>query len=129
MSDIETSTMRRVTMRLLPFLMVGYFFAFVDRVNVGFAGKQMSADLHFSGTVFGLGASIFFLGYFLFEVPSNLALERVGARRWIARIMVTWGILSGATAFVTRLAVSVNSGASSAPASANSSSPCSRPSA
>ncbi len=101
MSDIETSTMRRVTMRLLPFLMVGYFFAFVDRVNVGFAGKQMSADLHFSGTVFGLGASIFFLGYFIFEVPSNLALVRVGARLWIARIMVSWGVLSGATAFVT----------------------------
>jgi len=100
-SELETTAMRRVTMRLLPFLMVGYFFAFIDRVNVGFAGKQMSADLHFSGTVFGLGASIFFLGYFLFEVPSNLALERVGARRWIARIMVTWGILSGATAFVT----------------------------
>lgn len=101
MSEIETSTMRRVTMRLLPFLMVGYFFAFVDRVNVGFAGKQMSADLHFSGAVFGLGASIFFLGYFIFEVPSNLALERVGARLWLARIMVSWGILSGATAFVT----------------------------
>ncbi len=101
MSEIETSTMRRVTMRLLPFLMVGYFFAFVDRVNVGFAGKQMSADLHFSGAVFGLGASIFFLGYFIFEVPSNLALERVGARLWLARIMLSWGILSGATAFVT----------------------------
>jgi len=78
----------------LPQLLV----AFLDRVNVGFAALQMNKDLGFSATVYGWGAGIFFLGYFLFEVPSNIALERVGARRWIARIMVTWGVVSAGMA-------------------------------
>src|SRR5215467_12473848 len=97
---VETRTMRRVTLRIVPFLMVAYFVSFVDRVNLGFAALQMVKDLHLSATVFGLGSGIFFLSYFLFEVPSNLLLEKFGARRWIARIMITWGVLAGGMALV-----------------------------
>ena len=89
--------------RLLPLLFASYIVAFLDRVNVGFAKLQMSSALGFSDVVYGFGAGIFFLGYFLFEVPSNLLLEKVGARRWIARIMCTWAIVSGAFAFVDRI--------------------------
>ncbi len=92
--------MRRIGFRLVPFLILAYFVSFVDRVNVGFAGIQMRTDLGLSASDFGWGAGIFFFGYFLLEVPSNLALERFGARIWIARIMVTWGLLSCAMAFV-----------------------------
>ncbi len=99
--DLELRTIRRVTMRLVPFLVVCYFVAYLDRVNVGFAKLTMSKDLGLSETAFGLGAGIFFLAYFIFEVPSNLLLEKVGARKWIARIMLTWGILSGSMAFIT----------------------------
>ena len=91
---------RRVTWRMIGFLFVCYIFAFLDRINVGFAKMGMQADLGFSEAVFGLGAGIFFVSYFLLEVPSNLALARFGARRWIARIMVTWGLLSIATLMV-----------------------------
>src|SRR6202012_3927824 len=100
-TDVESRTMRKVTRRFVPLLIVCFVISFLDRVNVGFAALTMSADLNFSSTVFGLGAGLFFIGYFFFEVPSNIALERVGARLWIARIMVTWGILSGLTAFIT----------------------------
>jgi D-galactonate transporter len=100
-SDLETATMRKVTWRLVPFLMLCYFIAYLDRVNVGFAGASMRDDLNLSATAFGGAAGIFFIAYFFFEVPSNLALHRFGARRWIARIMFTWGIISGAQAFVT----------------------------
>ena len=96
----ENSIYAKVTWRLIPFLFVCYVAAYLDRVNVGFAKLQMLGDLHFSETVYGLGAGVFFIGYFLFEVPSNLILHRVGARRWIARIMLTWAVLSGAMAFV-----------------------------
>ena len=92
---------KRVTLRLIPFLFICYLCAYLDRVNVGFAKLQMLSDLQFSETVYGLGAGIFFAGYFLFEVPSNLLLERVGPKIWIARIMVTWGILSSLMMFVT----------------------------
>src|SRR4051795_9299517 len=98
--DIESATMHKVTWRLVPFLMLCYFIAYLDRVNVGFAGATMRADLDLSATAFGGAAGIFFLAYFFFEVPSNLALNKFGARRWIARIMFTWGIISGAQAFV-----------------------------
>jgi MFS transporter, ACS family, tartrate transporter len=91
--------MRQIAWRLLPFLMFCYFVSFVDRVNVGFAALQMVKDLHMSPKVFGFGG-VFFVSYFLFEVPSNLLLERVGARLWIARIMITWGFLAAGTAFV-----------------------------
>ncbi|UGQ46576.1 MFS transporter [Massilia endophytica] len=89
----------RVSWRLLPFLFLCYVAAYLDRVNVGFAKLQMQADLALSDTVYGIGAGIFFLGYFLFEVPSNLLLAKVGARRWIARIMISWGLVSAATMF------------------------------
>ena len=103
MDDIalERSAIRRITLRLVPFLMVCYFIAFVDRVNLGFAGHDLSQDLHLSSTVFGFGAGIFFLAYFIFEVPSNLLLERFGARRWISRIMVTWGVVAACMALMT----------------------------
>ena len=91
---IEARVMRRVSWRLLPLIVAIYFVAYVDRSNVGFAAIGMNRDLGFSAYLYGWGAGIFFLGYFLFEVPSNLILDRVGARRWIARIMLTWGIAS-----------------------------------
>ena len=90
--------------RLLPFLMLCYVIAYLDRVNVGFAKLQMLDDLGFSQTVYGLGAGIFFIGYFLFEVPSNVILHKVGARIWIARIMITWGAISAAMMFVDSVA-------------------------
>ncbi|GJD47375.1 Putative tartrate transporter [Methylobacterium crusticola] len=100
MSDIETRTIRRVSWRLIPFLIVCYFVAYLDRVNVGFASLSMNRDLGISATAYGLGAGLFFITYFIFEVPSNLALERFGARRWIARIMLSWGVISGGMAFI-----------------------------
>ena len=96
----EKSAYAKVTRRLIPFLMLLYVVAWFDRVNVGFAALQMNHDLGFSSSVFGFGAGVFFIGYALFEVPSNLVLARVGARRWIARIMVTWGLVSVAMLFV-----------------------------
>ena len=100
-SEIEKRTIWKVAIRLVPFLMLLYFIAFLDRVNVGFAKLTMNADIGLSDAMYGFGAGIFFIGYFLFEVPSNLILDKVGARRWIARIMLTWGLISGAMAFVT----------------------------
>jgi len=94
-STLEARAYSKVAWRLLPFLFACYVFAYLDRVNVGFAKLQMLSDLKFSETVYGLGAGIFFIGYFLFEVPSNLIMYRVGARLWIGRIMITWGILAG----------------------------------
>jgi ACS family tartrate transporter-like MFS transporter len=100
MPDVATGTLRKVTLRLIPFLFVLYIVAWLDRVNVGFAGLQMNSDLGFSSAAFGFGSGVFFLGYCIFEVPSNLALHRVGARRWIARIMISWGAISVAMMFV-----------------------------
>ena len=96
----EDAVFRKVVLRIVPFLMLCYIVAYLDRVNVGFAKLQMSADLGFSEAAFGLGAGLFFIGYFIFEVPSNLLLQKVGARIWIARIMITWGVLSAAFMFV-----------------------------
>jgi len=101
MNPSEEATYRKVTWRLLPLLFLCYVLAYLDRVNVGFAKLQMQKDLGFTDTAYGIGAGVFFIGYFLFEVPSNLILERVGARIWIARIMILWGMLSSATLFVT----------------------------
>ncbi|GJE11240.1 MFS transporter [Methylobacterium longum] len=98
--SLEQATMRRVAWRLIPFICLLYFIAFIDRVNIGFAALTMNKDLGFSATVFGFGAGVFFFGYFLFEIPSNIILDKVGARLWIARVMVTWGFLSGAFAFI-----------------------------
>jgi D-galactonate transporter len=97
----EASVYRKVTWRIVPFLMLCYIVAYLDRVNVGFAKLQMLSDLKFSDTVFGLGAGVFFIGYFLFEVPSNVILHKVGARVWIARIMITWALISAAFMFVS----------------------------
>ena len=97
---LEQRTIARVSARLIPFLILCFFVAYLDRVNVGFAALTMNRDLGLSAAAYGFGAGVFFLTYSLFEVPSNLLLERMGARRWIARIMLTWGILSGATAFI-----------------------------
>lgn len=97
--ELEKATFAKVTRRLIPFLFICYIVAFLDRVNVGFAKLQMAPDLQFSDAIYGFGAGIFFVGYFLFEVPSNIILERVGARAWIARIMVTWGLVSCAFMF------------------------------
>jgi D-galactonate transporter len=99
-TELERRTIARVSARLVPFLICCYFVAYLDRVNVGFAALTMNQDLHLSASAFGFGAGIFFIAYFFFEVPSNLFLERVGARLWIARIMFTWGVVSAATAFV-----------------------------
>lgn len=99
-TTVRKSAYRKIAFRLMPFLMLCYFCAYLDRVNVGFAKLQMMSDLQFSEAVYGLGAGIFFIGYFLCEVPSNIVLHKVGARLWIARIMITWGILSGCFAFV-----------------------------
>ena len=100
-ATFESRTYARVVRRLIPFLMLCYLGAYLDRVNVGFAKLQMLSDLHFSETIYGLGAGIFFLGYFLFEVPSNVILHKVGAKKWLARIMLTWAVISACFAFVS----------------------------
>lgn len=104
LQNVEARTIAKVTKRLVPFLVVCYFVAYLDRVNVGFAALTMNQDLGLSQTAFGFGAGIFFIAYFIFEVPSNLLLERLGARTWIARIMLSWGILSGLMAFLPWIA-------------------------
>jgi ACS family tartrate transporter-like MFS transporter len=98
---IEKSAMRKIYIRLLPFAVLSYFLAYVDRINVSFAGLTMRGDLHLSATEFGFLAGTFYWAYFLFEVPSNVAMEKVGARLWIARIMISWGLLAGLMAVVT----------------------------
>ena len=98
---IEKTAMRKVYMRLLPFAILSYFLAYIDRINVSFAGLTMRGDLDMSATAFGFAVGTFYWGYFLFEVPSNIAMEKVGARLWIARILITWGIFAGLTAMVT----------------------------
>ena len=100
MAEIESVTIRKVMWRLMPFLFVCYFVAYLDRVNVGFAKLQMNSALGMSEAAYGFGAGLFFLSYFLLEVPSNLALDRFGARLWIARIMLSWGVISGLFAFI-----------------------------
>jgi D-galactonate transporter len=97
--EFEKATYSKVTWRLIPFLFLCYILAYLDRVNVGFAKLQMGTDLNFSDTVYGAGAGIFFIGYFFFEVPSNIILSRVGAKLWIARIMILWGLISAAMMF------------------------------
>ncbi len=97
--EFEKATYDKVAWKLIPFLFLCYIVAFLDRVNVGFAKLQMAPDLQFTDVIYGFGAGIFFIGYFIFEVPSNVILEKVGARVWIARIMITWGIISSAFMF------------------------------
>lgn len=97
---VENMTYRKVAFRIIPLLMICYIIAYLDRVNVGFAKLQMSEELGFSEAIYGLGAGLFFIGYFFFEIPSNILLHKLGARLWIARIMITWGLLSALFAFV-----------------------------
>ena len=104
MEYLEARTIRKVSARLIPFLMICYFVAYLDRVNVGFAALTMNKSLGLTATMFGFGSGIFFVTYFLFELPSNLALDRFGARKWIARIMFSWGILSALMAFIPNIA-------------------------
>ena len=99
-SEIQTRVLRKITWRIVPFIMLLYFVAFIDRVNIGFASLTMNKDIGLSPAVYGFGAGIFFWGYFLFEVPSNIILHRIGARIWIARVMISWGMVSAAMAFV-----------------------------
>jgi len=99
-ASLEHETLRTVSRRLIPFLFILYVVSFLDRVNVGFAALEMNRDLNLSPAVYGFGAGIFFIGYSLFEIPSNLILARVGARRWIARIMITWGLIAAGMMFV-----------------------------
>ena len=98
---IEQVTMRKVYLRILPFAALTYFFCYLDRINVGFAALTMNKDLGLDAAIYGMAAGAFFWGYVLFEVPSNIILEKVGARLWIARIMITWGLISGCAAFAT----------------------------
>src|SRR6476660_3042199 len=98
---IEQSAMRKIYIRLLPFAIVSYFLAYVDRINVSFAALTMRDDLQMSATAYGFALGTFYWAYFIFEVPSNVAMEKVGARLWIARIMITWGLLACETAYVT----------------------------
>src|SRR6202795_631153 len=98
--ELEARTMRAVSWRLMPFLLAAYIICYIDRVNIGFAALQMNKAVGIDPKTYGLGAGIFFIGYFILEVPSNLALERFGARKWIARIMITWGMASGAFALI-----------------------------
>ena len=100
-ADLEKQTMRKIYMRLLPFAFIAYSLCYVDRINVTFAGLTMRGDLQMSASAYGFAVGTFYWGYFIFEVPSNIIMEKVGARLWIARIMVTWGILAGVTAFST----------------------------
>jgi len=98
--ELERRAMRKVAFRIVPFIMLLYFVSFIDRVNVGFAALTMNKDLGLTSSVFGFGAGIFFWGYFIFEVPSNIALCKVGPRIWIARVMISWGMVAAAMAFV-----------------------------
>jgi len=97
---LKQKVVTKVTRRLIPLLFALYMIAYLDRVNVGFAALQMNQDLGFSSTIYGTGSGVFFLGYFLFEIPSNLILERIGARVWIARIVITWGVIAAGMMFV-----------------------------
>lgn len=101
MPPVSSPTISRVVRRLIPFIFLSYVVAYVDRVNIGFAAADLQRDLGLSDWAYGLGAGLFFLGYFAFEIPSNLILERIGARIWIARIMIVWGLVSMGTMFVT----------------------------
>ena len=99
--EARQSAIAKASRRLIPFLVLCYAVNFLDRVNVGYAALAMNADLGFTPSIFGIGAGIFFVGYILFEIPSNLALQRFGARIWIARIMISWGLISTAMALVS----------------------------
>src|SRR4051794_17232260 len=97
-TSLEKKTIRKVTWRIIPFVFICYIISYIDRANLGYAALEMNKDLAISSEVFGFVSGIFFIGYFLFEIPSNLMMQRFGARVWIARILITWGIFSVLTA-------------------------------
>jgi sugar phosphate permease len=99
-AEFERRVYSRVTWRLIPFLFLCYIFAYLDRVNVGFAKLQMQQDLGMTDAVYGAGAGIFFIGYFFFEVPCNIALQKIGAKYWLGPIMIIWGVVSACTMLV-----------------------------
>src|SRR3984893_4725157 len=109
MNTVYQNASRKAARRLIPFLILCFVVAYLDRLNVGFAALTMNKELGLTAEMFGFGAGIFFFGYFIFEVPSNLILERVGARRWIARIMISWGVISAAFAFVPSISAILQS--------------------
>ena len=100
-ADAVESIYSKVSWRIIPILLISYMIAYLDRINIGYAQLQMKQTLPFGDAVYGIGAGIFFLGYFLFEVPSNLLLEKIGARKTLLRIMVLWGLTAAAMMFVT----------------------------
>jgi len=100
-SSFEKAVYAKATRRIIPFLFLCYVFAYIDRVNIGFAKLQMQANIGISDAVYGFGAGIFFLGYFLFEIPCNLMLQRIGAKRWLGPIMIIWGVVSGCQMFIS----------------------------
>src|ERR1700743_3699527 len=99
--DIATQTRRRITLRLMPFLFLLYLTSYLDRVNVSYASLEMTRHLHFSNLVFGTGSGIFFLGYLLLEIPGAILVERWSARKWIARIMISWGLFAALTGLIS----------------------------
>ena len=99
-ADVARTAMNKAMLRIVPFLLLAYIMAYIDRVNVSFAALQMNADLGFSATVYGLGGGLFFVGYALFEIPSGAMASRFGPRRWLARIMITWGLLAVGMMFI-----------------------------
>ena len=105
--ELERTTVRVVARRLLPLVFLLYLLSLIDRVNLGFAALTMNKELGLTAEMFGFGAGIFFFGYFIFEVPSNLILEKIGARRWIARIMISWGVISAGFAFVPSISAAL----------------------
>src|ERR1700760_125310 len=107
MNSVYERASAKAAWRLIPFLILCFFIAYLDRVNAGFAALTMNKELGLTAEMFGFGVGIFFFGYFIFEVPSNLILERVGARRWIARIMISWGIISASFAFVLSISATL----------------------
>src|SRR5438067_1189226 len=98
--SVSKSTMRRVNRRLMPYLLVLFIVSYLDRVNVGYAGLQMTRELGFSNSIFGFGSGIFFIGYFILEIPGGVLAEVWSARKWISRILLTWGVLASATGFI-----------------------------
>src|ERR1700686_2714457 len=109
MNAVYQNASGKAARRLIPFLILCYLVAFLDRVNAGFAALTMNKELGLTAEMFGFGVGIFFFGYFIFEVPSNLILEKVGARRWIARIMISWGLISASFAFVPSISLILQS--------------------
>ena len=99
-TDLNTTTLKKINKKIIPFIVLCYFVANLDKTNISIAALQMNADLGLTATMYGLGVGIFYISYILFEIPSNVIMTKVGARRWIARIMISWGVISAGMALV-----------------------------